>query len=143
MRIATIVGCILLLMGLVCLQSWRLHSAYQTIGAQQEVLTAKDKKLNQKNSQLIALNILTQTNSREQTRLYAAAEETRALLQTRQRHIEDLTRENEAYRRWAAAPLSAVAVRLRQRPAITGSQSYRDWLSQNNAMPPAGSRPAQ
>lgn len=133
----------LFFIGIVLWQSWNLRNAYQKIHAHEAVIASQSKKLNQKNSQLIALNILTQTNSREQTRLYAAAEETRALLQTRQRHIEDLTRENEAYRRWDAAPLPAVAVRLRQRPAITGGQSYRDWLSQNNALPPAGSRPAQ
>lgn len=133
----------LFFIGIVLWQSWNLRNAYQKIHAHEAVIASQSKKLNQKNSQLIALNILTQTNSREQTRLYAAAEETRALLQTRQRHIEELTRENEAYRRWAAAPLPAAAVRLRQRPAITGSQSYRDWLSKNNALPPAGSRPAQ
>ena len=133
----------LFFIGIVLWQTWNLRNAYQKIHAHEAVIASQSKKLNQKNSQLIALNILTQTNSREQTRLYAAAEETRALLQTRQRHIEDLTRENEAYRRWDNTALPAVAVRLRQRPSITGSQSYRDWLSQNNAMPPAGSRPAQ
>ncbi len=133
----------LFFIGIVLWQSWNLRNAYQKIHAHEAVIASQSKKLNQKNSQLIALNILTQTNSREQTRLYAAAEETRALLQTRQRQIEDLTRENEAYRRWAAAPLPAVAVRLRQRPGITGGQSYRDWLSKNNTLPPAGSRPAQ
>lgn len=138
-----LVAVLLMAVAAMCVQTWRLDRAEQQSRNQKNALTALEAKLNQKNSQLIALNILTQTNSREQTRLYAAAEETRALLQTRQRHIEDLTRENEAYRRWAAAPLPAVAVRLRQRPAITGSQSYRDWLSQNNALPPAGSRPAQ
>lgn len=134
---------LLLAVAAICIQTWRLDRAEQANRSQKNALAALEAKLNQKNSQLIALNILTQTNSREQTRLYAAAEETRALLQTRQRHIEDLTRDNEEYRRWAAAPLPAVAVRLRQRPAITGSQSYRDWLSTNNALPATGSRPAQ
>lgn len=138
-----LVAVLLMAVAAMCVQTWRLDRAEQANRSQKNALAALEAKLNQKNSQLIALNILTQTNSREQTRLYAAAEETRALLQTRQRHIEELTRENEAYRRWAAAPLPAVAVRLRQRPAITGGQSYRDWLSQNNALPPAGSRPAQ
>lgn len=138
-----LIAVLLLGVAAICIQTWRLDRAEQANRSQKNALAALEAKLNQKNSQLIALNILTQTNSREQTRLYAAAEETRALLQTRQRHIEDLTRDNEEYRRWAAAPLPAVAVRLRQRPAITGSQSYRGWLSTNNALPPAGSRPAQ
>lgn len=139
----TLIMLLLMAVAAMCVQTWRLDRAEQQSRSQKNTLMALEAKLKQKNSQLLALNILTQTNSREQTRLYASAEETRALLQTRQRHIEDLTRENEAYRRWAVAPLPAVAVRLRQRPAITGGQSYRDWLSQNNALPPAESRPAQ
>lgn len=138
-----LVAVLLMAVAAMCVQTWRLDRAEQQSRNQKKALTALEAKLNQKNSQLIALNILTQTNSREQTRLYAAAEETRALLQTRQRHIEELTRENEAYRRWDNTALPAAAVRLRQRPAITGGQSYRDWLSKNNALPPAGSRPAQ
>ncbi|QHM74146.1 hypothetical protein C7M52_00067 [Mixta theicola] len=136
---------VLLLMAVAAMgvQTWRLDRAEQQSRSQKNTLMALEAKLNQKNSQLLALNILTQTNSREQTRLYAAAEENRALLQTRQRHIKDLTRENEDYRRWDNTSLPAVAVRLRQRPAISGGQSYRDWLSQNNALPPAGSHPAQ
>ncbi|EGT4441745.1 LysB family phage lysis regulatory protein [Cronobacter sakazakii] len=141
--IRLLMAVLLIAVAAICFQTWRLDRAEQQSRNQKNALTALEAKLNQKNSQLIALNILTQTNRREQTRLYAAAEETRALLQARQRHIEDLTRDNEEYRRWAAAPLPAVAVRLRQRPAITGGQSYRDWLSQNNALPPVGSRPAQ
>lgn len=138
-----LVAVLLMAVAAMCVQTWRLDRTEQQSRSQKKALAALEAKLNQENSQLIALNILTQTNSREQTRLYAAAEETRALLQTRQRHIEDLTRENEAYRRWDNTPLPAAAVRLRQRPDITGSQSYRDWLSKNNALPPVGSRPAQ
>ncbi|WP_312836753.1 Rz-like lysis system protein LysB [Pantoea sp.] len=124
-------------------QTWRLDNAEQENRSQKTALAALKTKLNQKNSQLIALNILTQTNSREQTRLYAAAEETSALLQKRQRRIEELTRENEEFRRWAAAPLPDAVIRLRTRPAITGGQSYREWLSEDNALPAAGVSAAQ
>lgn len=137
-----IVTCLFFLV-LVLWQSWNLRNAYQKIHAQEAVIDSQDKRLSQKNSQLIALNILTQTNSREQTRLYAAAEETDALLRTRQRRIEELTRENEEFRRWAAAPLPDAVVRLRTRPAITGGQAYREWLSKDNALPAAGVSPVQ
>ncbi|WP_243078903.1 Rz-like lysis system protein LysB [Pantoea sp. MQR6] len=137
-----IVTCLFFL-ALVLWQSWNLRNAYQKIHAQEAVIDSQDKRLSQKNSQLIALNILTQTNSREQTRLYAAAEETDALLRTRQRRIEELTRENEEFRRWAAAPLPDAVVRLRTRPVITGGQAYREWLSKDNALPAAGVSPAQ
>lgn len=133
------------LIGIVAIgiQTWRLDNAEQEKRRQKNVLAALEAKLNQKNSQLIALNILTQTNSREQTRLYAAVEETSALLQKRQRRIEELTRENEAFRRWSNTSLPDAVVRLRTRPALTGGHSYREWLSQNNALPAAGIRSTQ
>lgn len=134
---------LIVLLAAIGWQSWRLGTAHQKINTQQAAIKHQGEQLAQKNSQLMALNILTQTNSREQMRLYAAAENTNALLHTRQRRIEELTRENEAFRRWAAAALPDAVIRLRQRPAITGGQSYREWLSQNNALPPAGVSPTQ
>jgi len=124
-------------------QWWRLNDTQQQISTQQAAIQNQNKMLTQKNSQLIALNILVQTSNREQMKLYAAAEETSALLQQRQRQIEELTHENETFRRWAAASLPDAVIRLRQRPAITGGQSFRDWLSQNNALPSGSDQPAQ
>lgn len=128
---------------LIIWQSWSLYSAYQKIHALDAVIESQDKKLSQKNSQLIALNILTQTSSRAQTQLYAAAEQNSTLLRDRLRTIEELKRENDELRRWADAPLPDAVIRLRQRPALTGGQSYREWLSQNHPVPPGTGRPAQ
>ena len=76
-------------------QSWRLNEASHIIDQQgTDVKTAGDK-LSKTNSQLIALSFLTETNNREQARLYAAAESTNALLRSRQRRIEELKREND------------------------------------------------
>ncbi|PVW65773.1 hypothetical protein B4U28_07130, partial [Klebsiella pneumoniae] len=97
--------------------------------------TAGDK-LAKTNSQLIALSILTETNNREQARLYAAAESTNALLRSRQRRIEELKRENEDLRRWAGTPLPPDIIRMRERPALAGGAAYREWLSQGDAVPP-------
>lgn len=62
-------------------------------------------------------------------------------LATRQRQIEDLKRENQELREWADQLLPDAARRLRQRPAITGADAYRDWLSGRGAVPAAGDRP--
>ncbi|EBJ8372316.1 LysB family phage lysis regulatory protein, partial [Salmonella enterica] len=107
-----------------------------TIETQGAALKSKTQELTKKNSQLIGLSILTETNSREQTRLYAAAEQTTALLRSRQRRIEELKRENENLRRWADTPLPADIIRLRERPALAGGAAYREWLSQSDAVPP-------
>lgn len=126
-----------------CWQSWRLSDVRQKIDSQQAAIQDQGKKLTQKNSQLIALNILTQTNSRAQTNLYAAAENTNALLRQRQQKIEELKRENEELRRWADSLLPDAVIRLRTRPALAGGESYREWVSQNHPVPPESVSPAK
>lgn len=117
-------------------QSWRLNKASHTIEQQDSDLKVKGERLAKTNSQLIALSILTETNNREQKRLYAAAESTNALLRSRQRRIEDLKRENGDLRRWADAPLPADIIRMRERPALAGGAAYREWLSLGDTVPP-------
>ncbi len=124
-------------------QSWRLNNASHTIETQSKDLNSKNQELTKKNSQLIGLSILTETNSREQTRLYAAAEDTRSLLHQRQNRIEELKRENDDLRRWADTILPPDVVRLRERPAITGGAAYREWLSKGDSMPPGKVSAAQ
>ncbi|EQA0652307.1 TPA: LysB family phage lysis regulatory protein, partial [Escherichia coli] len=97
-------------------------------------LQSKSQALAKSNSQLISLSILTETNNREQARLYAEAEQTSALLRQRQHRIEELKRENEDLRRWADTPLPADIIRLRERPALTGGTAYRQWLSASDAV---------
>lgn len=135
MRIlAAVVVLVLVLLGW---QSWQLSKARQTIELQGRDLEASKEKQARASSQLIALSILTETNNREQARLYAAAEESTALLRQRQRRIEELKRENDDLRRWSDTPLPPDVIRLRDRPALAGGASYREWLSENNAVPPA------
>jgi len=66
----------------------------------------------------------------------------RTALATRQRQLETLTRENTALRHWAEQPLPDAAARLRQRPALTGADAYRDWLSGRDPLHPTGDSPA-
>lgn len=134
MRALAVIAVVLL--AAFSVQTWRLDGAQQEIDTQQGEIETQGKKLTQKNAQLIALNILTQTNSQAQTQLYAAAENNLALLRQRQKKIEELTHENEALRRWSDTPLPDAVVRLRQRPALTGGESYRRWLSRNHPVPP-------
>ena len=115
-------------------QTWRLADASQTISTQANELQSKSQALAKSNSQLISLSILTETNNREQARLYAEAEQTIALLRQRQHRIEELKRENEDLRHWADTPLPADIIRLRERPVLTGGAAYRQWLSASDAV---------
>ncbi|WNK02465.1 Rz-like lysis system protein LysB [Escherichia coli] len=129
--LAVVVALVLVALGW---QSWRLNSASHTIETQRAALESKAQKLTKKNSQLISLSILAETNNREQARLYADAEQTSALLRQRQRRIEELKRENEDLRRWADTPLPADIIRLRERPTLTGGAAYRQWLSASDVV---------
>lgn len=124
-------------------QSLRLDSATRTVGEQAGTLKDREQDLAQKNSQLITLSILTETSNRAQAQLYAAAEQTNALLRQRQRRIEELKRENEDLRRWADTRLPADIIRLHERPALTGGAAYREWLSGSDRMPSGQVSPAQ
>ncbi|WP_343648955.1 Rz-like lysis system protein LysB [Enterobacter sp.] len=132
----TLVFVFAVLLAAIGWQSWQLNSARHTIDTQRTELATNARELAKKNSQLLGLSILTETNSREQMRLYASAEQTTALLRHRQHRIEELKRENEDLRRWADTPLPDDIIRLRERPALAGGAAYREWLSQSDAVQP-------
>ena len=64
-------------------------------------------------------------------------------LAAREQQIEALKRENSELRIWADQPLPDAARRLRERPALTGADAYRQWLSGRGAVPPASDRTGQ
>jgi LysB family phage lysis regulatory protein len=73
-----------------------------------------------------------------QASLRAQQDQLRQGLANRERTIEALKRENSELRIWADQPLPDAARRLRERPALTGADAYRQWLSGRGAVPPAG-----
>lgn len=78
-----------------------------------------------------------------QTRLRTEQDLLRQGLAKRQFTIEGLKRENADLRAWATQPLPDAARRLRERPALTGADAYRQWLSGRGALQPAGDQPKQ
>lgn len=67
--------------------------------------------------------------------------ELRTGLAKREQQIEDLKHEIKELQEWADRPLPDAARRLRQRPAITGADAYRQWLSSGGAVHPASDIP--
>jgi len=95
---------------------------------------------------LATANTLTDTLKQErdaQSQLRSQQDQLRQGLAKRERTIEELRRENDELRNWAAQPLPDAARRLRERPALTGAAAYRDWLSGRGAVRPAGDQPTQ
>jgi LysB family phage lysis regulatory protein len=68
--------------------------------------------------------------------LQQAGQDLRRELDIRKQQIKELKRENTELREWADVELPAAARRLRERPALTGADAYRDWLSGRNALHP-------
>ncbi|WP_379554951.1 Rz-like lysis system protein LysB [Pseudomonas sp. MD332_8] len=95
---------------------------------------------------LTTANTLTNTLKQErdaQSALRTQQDQLRQGLAKRERTIEELKRENAELRTWATQPLPDAARRLRERPALTGADAYRQWLSGRGAVPVAGDQPTQ
>ena len=78
-----------------------------------------------------------------QATLRTQQDQLRQGLAKRELTIEALKRENAELRDWAAQSLPDAARRLRERPALTGADAYRQWLSGRGAVQPAGNPPNQ
>ncbi|AGA74245.1 LysB family transcriptional regulator [Pseudomonas plecoglossicida] len=74
----------------------------------------------------------------DQAQLLKVQVELRQGLAARQRTIEALKHENDQLRDWARQLLPDAARRLRERPALTGADAYRQWLSGGGPVRPAG-----
>lgn len=84
----------------------------------------------------------------------AAQRATQQALQTaqtdvRQQHAasqlqkQEIRRNDPSLDSWGAQPLPDAARRLHQRPALTGADAYRAWLSRRNALQPDASGAAE
>ena len=122
-------------------QQQRIAVAKQaTALAQQDAKTARDEAARN----LTTATTLRNTLSKErqaQSQLRSLHDQLRQGLARREQQIEVLKRENTVLRDWAAQPLPDAARRLRERPALTGADAYRQWLSGRGAMPTASDRP--
>lgn len=90
-----------------------------------------------------ALRDTLQQERNAQTTLRAQQDQLRQGLAKRELTIEALKRENADLRNWATQPLPDAARRLRERPAFTGADAYRQWLSGRGAVHATGDQPAQ
>ncbi|MGF6091121.1 Rz-like lysis system protein LysB [Pseudomonas sp. 18173] len=128
---------------LVWSQELRISVANQdTRLATQDVTNARE----QAERHLANANALRATLHQERTAqatLRTQQDQLRQGLAKRELTIEALKRENTELRNWAAQPLPDAARRLRERPALTGADAYRQWLSDRGALHPAGDQPTQ
>ncbi len=124
------------------LWSLALHQLLNAAGETKQLLEDQVKTAQGEARQNLATATeLEQTLNREretQAQQLQLLGELRIGLADRRHQIEDLKRENDQLRTWADQPLPPAARRLRERPALTGADAYRDWLSRGSAVRAAG-----
>lgn len=126
---------------------WGQYQQGQAVEAR-ETLAADRQKAAEERIQRQANTITTLTATLEGERAAQASLRTtqnllRQGLTEREQQIEVLKHENQAFKDWAAQHLPDTARRLRNRPALTGANAYRDWLSRSRALHPWPQQPEQ
>ncbi|AZE54050.1 Phage endolysin [Pseudomonas synxantha] len=135
------------LLGALVLLIWGQQQRINTAESQTDLANSAAKTArDDADRNLATANTLIVTLKQErenQSALRAQQDQLRLALAKRARTIEELKRENDELRDWAAQPLPDVARRLRERPALTGAAAYRDWLSGRGAVPATSDKPSQ
>lgn len=123
--------------------SIRLDAATAAVDLQREKTSQASQRAESLASDLDSMAERLHNEQRAQAAMAAEQQGLQLALRERQQHIEELTRENQQLHAWADLPLPDAARRLRWRPAITGADGFREWLSRRDALPAAGSQPDQ
>lgn len=110
--------------------------------AEKDAASAREEaERNLANANALRVNLQQERNA--QTSLRTQQDQLRQGLAKRELTIEVLKRENADLRNWAAQPMPDAARRLRERPTLTGADSYRQWLSGRGALHPTGDQAPQ
>lgn len=135
------------LLGALVLLIWGQQQRISVaVGKAERAETAAKTAREDADRNLTTANTLTTTLKQErdaQSALRTQQDQLRQGLAKRERTIEELKLENAELRTWATQPLPDVARRLRERPALTGADAYRQWMSGRGAVPVAGDQSTQ
>ncbi|TFW71520.1 hypothetical protein C3Y98_05330 [Methylotenera oryzisoli] len=97
------------------------NAAKAQVNAQQEIITQITTR--EKENQAAHSNLIAQLST------------TKNLLTKHEQTIRTLEQENEQIKTWSNTRLPDPVISLRQHPTFTGSQDYRNWLSERDALP--------
>lgn len=122
---------------------WGQHQRLQvekskSANAEQRLQTLKERSDRQATT-IVRLGGEVQAERAAQTSLRLTQNQLRQDLADSLNQIQELEHENAELADWSRQPLPVAARRLRERPAITGTASYRQWLSSRRALQPASS----
>lgn len=132
----------LALLATLALLLWTQHLRSQAESARAErdgqALQQARERIERQAQTITQLDQALQAERTAQAQLRTLQAQLRQGLAQRERTLKELTHADPDLRTWSALPLPAAARRLRERPALSGADAYRDWLSRSGAVQPTG-----
>ncbi|MEO6919576.1 MAG: Rz-like lysis system protein LysB [Collimonas sp.] len=107
--------------------------------AAKERATLAEQEIGQRDTVIISLKDAAARNSKASAKLQAARDDIAATLTERENLIESLIHDNPPIRTWAESALPDAVARLREHPAATGADDYRQRLPGDHPLPVTGS----
>lgn len=124
--------------GLFAYQNQGLRADKKLLDTQ---LTDANTKVKAQAEVITTLETAAKANEKAHETLLAKIATTKNLLTKHEQTIRTLEQQNEALKIWSNTRLPDPVIRLRQRPALTGSENYQSWLFERDALPITGIQP--
>ena len=115
-----------------------VHALHTDLDKAKTDLTAAQGKTAERDATIRQLLERDRQNAKALQQLQTTRDGIQATLDVRETMIRKLESENAELRSWAAAPLPAPVVRLLEHGQITGAAAYRERMSADPAVHPAG-----
>lgn len=133
----------LALLGALALLLWSTYQQHQAAEARadrdaQLIDQLKQRSARQANA-IIRMGSEIAAQRAAQQGLQTAQADVRQQHATSQLKKQETRRNDPSFSDWGRQPLPDAARRLHERPALTGADAYRTWLSRRNALQPAAS----
>lgn len=137
----------LALLGALGLLLWSIYQQHQASEAKATLDAERITTLEQRNARQAATIVNLGTDLARQRDAQQGLQTTQADVRqqhaTSQIHKQETRRNDPSFSDWGAQPLPGAARRLHERPALSGADGYRQWLSRRNALPAAASGAAE
>jgi LysB family phage lysis regulatory protein len=129
------------LAGFLWIQHLRLEMAEAAQASAESRATQAEQANLDRQHTIDTLTHTLQGERNAQRQLQTIQADLRREIDVRKARLKELEDENHAFKDWAAGQLPSAARRLRQRPALTGSAAYRQWLSGSDPLHPVPDQP--
>ena len=129
-----VAGVVVALLGALSIQARRIDAANARADLAIERLQTAQQRNARQAATITRLTSEVAAQRLDQQALQLTIAALRQAHATDQLKKKERRREDPTHATWAAQPLPVAARRLHQRPAITGSAGYRQWLSGRDAL---------